>query len=60
MKLEPKFCTTAGGVDPSRARLTVLVALPGTRGLAPLVASQPLAQALADAGQGMLPVCARG
>jgi hypothetical protein len=46
--LAPRFCTIAP-VDPTRANVSVLIALPGETSLAPLINNQKLADALAGA-----------
>jgi hypothetical protein len=55
--LSPRLCTS-GGVDPSSARVSVLIALPGQGGLAPLIDRARLSDLLAQSGGGALPPCA--
>lgn len=54
--LAPRLCAGAG-VDPSSSTISVLVALPGQSGLAPLIDRQRLADTTAAAGGGPLPAC---
>ncbi len=56
LSLSPGLCRT-GEVDTARARISVLVALPGETGLAPLVADLTVDDMLAAASMGSLPTC---
>lgn len=55
--LGPRFCRTTE-IDPRQTRVSVLVALPGAGGLAPLVNAETLVNLLAAAGAGEIPACA--
>lgn len=57
ISLAPGFCRTAE-IDPASLTVSVLVALPGTIGLAPLIGSQPLKTLLAAAPGKDVPPCA--
>lgn len=55
--LAPRFCRTAA-VDPANVRISVLIALPGTTSLAPLINGESLANLLAQSPDKTLPECA--
>lgn len=57
ISLSPGICRTAA-IDPERVSVSVLVALPGATGLAPLIASQSVKSLLAAAPIKDLPACA--
>ena len=57
ISLAPGFCRTAE-IDPASVIVSVLVALPGTIGLAPLIGGQPLKALLAAAPGKDVPPCA--
>lgn len=56
--LEPRFCTTERYADPRETRISVLVALPGTGAVAPLIDDVRVADLLAGTGSSSLPACA--
>ncbi|HEV7277260.1 MAG TPA: hypothetical protein VGN80_13320 [Devosiaceae bacterium] len=56
--LEPRFCSTALHADPRETRISVLVALPGTGAMAPLVDDVRVADLLSGTGSSSLPACA--
>lgn len=56
--LEPRFCTTAPAADPAETRVSVLVALPGSGSMAPLIDDARVADLLAGTGSSRLPACA--
>lgn len=56
ISLSPGFCRTAE-IDPTKVSVSVLVALPGTTGLAPLISSQSVKDLLAAAPIKDLPAC---
>jgi hypothetical protein len=56
IKLAPRLCTS-GDVDVAAATVSVLVALPGQPGLAPLIDHQRLPDLVAQAGGAGLPPC---
>lgn len=55
--ITPRFCRT-DTVDPDATKVSVLIALPGSAALEPLVRDQSLAALLASTGGGELPACA--
>jgi hypothetical protein len=55
--ITPRFCRT-DRVDAAATRVSVLIALPGSAPLEPLVRDQSLAALLASTGGGELPACA--
>ncbi|WP_421761208.1 lipoprotein [Devosia sp.] len=57
LSLSPDFCRTAQ-IDPAKVTVSVLVALPGTPNLAPLISNQPLKTLLATAPAKDIPSCA--
>ncbi|MDB5542635.1 MAG: hypothetical protein JWQ89_4362 [Devosia sp.] len=57
ISLSPRFCRTAE-IDAAKTNISVLVALPGATGLAPLLSNQSLATLLASSPIKDLPNCA--
>lgn len=55
--ITPRFCRT-DTIDPAATKVSVLVALPGSTALEPLVRDESLATLLASTGGGALPACA--
>lgn len=56
--LEPRFCSTVRDADPRETRVSVLVALPGSGAMEPLVDAARVADLLAGTGSSSLPPCA--
>lgn len=55
--ISPRFCRS-DAIDMATARVSVLIALPGSPALEPLVSNETLATLLASTGGGVLPECA--
>lgn len=55
--IAPRFCRS-DAIDLAATRVSVLIALPGSPALAPLVSNESLATLLASTGGGVLPQCA--